>query len=125
MKQLKRRLEGWREMVILINSILIWKKKWYPGLIVGITSTLFIILYTANPSVLTTVAICGLALTLFDYFVPLISSTMCPSDSWTTNKEKQLDLICQEIVTVYNKTIRTIVALNKMRNAKPIAVSDN
>jgi hypothetical protein len=41
-KQLKRELEGWREVILPLNSILLWEKNWYPGMLVGITTVFFL-----------------------------------------------------------------------------------
>ena len=43
MKQLKRRMECWREVILPLNSILLWERSWYPGLILGITTTIFLL----------------------------------------------------------------------------------
>ena len=42
MKQLKRRMECWREVILPLNSILLWERSWYPGLILGITTIIFL-----------------------------------------------------------------------------------
>jgi hypothetical protein len=41
-KQLKRELEGWREVILPLNSVLLWEKNWYPGMLVGITTVFFL-----------------------------------------------------------------------------------
>lgn len=42
MKQLKCQIEHWREIILPLSSILIWERPWYPGLIIGINSTIFL-----------------------------------------------------------------------------------
>lgn len=42
MKNLKRKLEPLREVVIEANSILLWEKSWYPGVIFGATTVIFL-----------------------------------------------------------------------------------
>jgi hypothetical protein len=41
-KQLKRALEGWREVILPLNSVLLWERNWYPGMLVGMTTTFFL-----------------------------------------------------------------------------------
>jgi hypothetical protein len=41
-KELKRALEGWREVILPLNSLLLWKKNWYPGMLAGMTTILFL-----------------------------------------------------------------------------------
>lgn len=41
-KQLKRELEGWREVILTLNSVLLWERNWYPGMLIGVTTTFFL-----------------------------------------------------------------------------------
>lgn len=41
-KKLKRELEGWREIILHANSVLLWEKNWHPGLIAGISTVFFL-----------------------------------------------------------------------------------
>lgn len=42
MKSLKRRLENWRELLVSLYSVLMWSKPWYPALIVGTITLIFL-----------------------------------------------------------------------------------
>ncbi|KAK0178596.1 hypothetical protein PV327_007474 [Microctonus hyperodae] len=97
MKQLKRKIECWRELIIPLNSILLWEKSWYPGLILGSTTTLFLLIWIMEPAFLTIISMIMLLLTLTDYFVVVISSTFFPSSGWNGQKERKLDEICKTL----------------------------
>ncbi|XP_029031910.1 ADP-ribosylation factor-like protein 6-interacting protein 1 isoform X2 [Osmia bicornis bicornis] len=97
MKQLKRRMECWRELILPLNSILLWERSWYPGLILGITTTIFFLIWMLEPAFLTIISIFLLLLALIDYLVPPMTSLLYPVNSWTGQKEKKLNEICQNL----------------------------
>ncbi|XP_076289847.1 ADP-ribosylation factor-like 6 interacting protein 1 [Lasioglossum baleicum] len=97
MKQLKRRMECWREVILPLNSILLWERSWYPGLIFGITSTIFFLIWMLEPAFLTIVSVSLLVLALIDYLVPPVTSFLCTPNGWTGQKEKKLNEICQNL----------------------------
>ncbi|XP_076761065.1 ADP-ribosylation factor-like 6 interacting protein 1 [Xylocopa sonorina] len=97
MKQLKRRMECWRELILPLNSILLWERSWYPGLILGITTTIFFLIWMLEPAILTIISISLLILALIDYIVPPIISLLSPVNKWTGQKEKKLNEICQNL----------------------------
>ncbi|XP_017891469.1 ADP-ribosylation factor-like protein 6-interacting protein 1 [Ceratina calcarata] len=96
-KQLKRKIECWRELILSLNSILLWEQSWYPALILGITTTIFLLIWTLEPTVLTIISVSLLVLALIDYIVPPITSFLSPANNWTGQKEKELDEICQNL----------------------------
>ncbi|KAG7206539.1 hypothetical protein KM043_003882 [Ampulex compressa] len=97
MKRLKRKMECWREVILPLNSILLWDKTWYPGLILGLTTTIFLAIWILEPALLTSISICLLVLALVDYLVPTLAGKFCSADSWTGQKEKKLNEICQNL----------------------------
>lgn len=97
MKQLKRRMECWREIILPLNSILLWERSWYPGLILGFTNFLFLLIWFMEPALLTVISVCLLVVALVDYFVPILSSAFFSTNSWTGQKERKLEEICQNL----------------------------
>ncbi|XP_014483157.1 PREDICTED: ADP-ribosylation factor-like protein 6-interacting protein 1 [Dinoponera quadriceps] len=97
MKQLKRRMECWREVILPLYSVLLWERRWYPGLILGSVTTIFCIIWILEPSLLAIISISLLILALVDYLVPILTSLFCNAQSWTGQKEKKLIEICQSL----------------------------
>lgn len=118
-KQLKRELEGWREVIIPVNSILLWEKNWYPGMLVGLTSSVFLFLWYLDPSVLTTVSVLGLITTLVDYLVPTLTASICHPDSWTGLKERKLEEICRNLITTQTQFAFYWTLFYDMRQSRP------
>ena len=69
---LKTCLSGWRELVILADSVLGWDKDWYPAIPVGLLTFNFLFVWYWDPTLLTLLAVTGLFLTLADYVGPKI-----------------------------------------------------
>lgn len=97
MKQLKRRMECWREVILPLNSILLWERSWYPGLILGATSIIFFMIWMLEPAFLTVISVTLLVLALVDYLLPPLTSFLCSFNTWTGQKEKKLNEICQNL----------------------------
>ncbi|KAG8041340.1 hypothetical protein G9C98_002328 [Cotesia typhae] len=97
MKQLKKKIECWREIILPLNSILLWEKPWYPGVIFGTTSLIFFMIWMIEPAFLTIISMTLLILALADYLVPIAVSTFISSSAWNGQKERKLDEICQRV----------------------------
>ncbi|XP_031834614.1 ADP-ribosylation factor-like 6 interacting protein 1 isoform X2 [Nomia melanderi] len=119
MKQLKRRMECWREVILPLNSILLWERSWYPGLIIGVTSMIFFLIWILEPAFLTIISVFLLALALVDYFVPPITSLLCTVNGWTGQKEKKLNEICQNLSATILQLQGVWNSMLQTRNDRP------
>lgn len=119
MKQLKRQMESWREVVLPLNSILLWEKPWYPVLILGLTTTIFCMVWILEPALLTLISLTLLVLVLADYFVPTMISIWCTADSWTGQKEKKLNEICNNLSEAILQLQRVWMSVINMRYSRP------
>lgn len=118
-KQLKRELEGWREVILPLNSVLLWDKNWYPGMLTGVTTTLFLLFWYLDPSVLTTVSVIGLIATLVDYLVPTLTASICHPESWTGSKERKLEEICRGLAHTQAQLAMKWASFYDMRHSRP------
>ncbi|XP_018406895.1 PREDICTED: ADP-ribosylation factor-like protein 6-interacting protein 1 [Cyphomyrmex costatus] len=119
MKQLKRRLECLRELILPLNSILLWERSWHPGLIVGFITMVFCSVWILQPSLLTAISLCLITFALGDYFVPTFTSILCDAQSWTGQKEKKLTEICQNLSTTILQLQSARTSLSKFRHDRP------
>lgn len=97
LEQVKHDLEGWREVLLPLNRLINWDRPFYPAIIVGLTTFIFMLIWYFEPSVLTTFSLIGLILTLIDFLVPIIGPTVLGRDKWTGVQEKQYEQICIRI----------------------------
>lgn len=93
-------MEQYRELILLLSSVLKWEKKFYPGVIFGAISFLFIILWYLNLSLLTLVSIIGLVSILIDYGYPIVSKIVFKPENWTGAQEKAYEEVCNELLAV-------------------------
>ncbi|KAK3089184.1 hypothetical protein FSP39_001570, partial [Pinctada imbricata] len=94
--QLKRDLEGWREVLLPLNGLINWEKPYYPAIIVGLNTFLFALIWYFEPSVLTTFSLLGLAVSLIDFLVPIIGPNI--SAQWTVTQERHYEDICVRLL---------------------------
>jgi len=118
-KLYKRKLENWREILIHLNSVLTWEKPYFPGIIAGIVSVTFIILWYFDPSVLTTLSIFGIIGCILDYVVPMLSSSVFDSSKWTGARERKYEEICYDLVTLFIQAKSMYESARQIRETKP------
>lgn len=95
--KLKHDLEAWRELIVLTNSFLKWEKKFYPGVIFGVISLVFLILWYLDLSTLTLVSLIALCGAVFDYGYGILAHFLFHAENWTGSKENQFEEACNEI----------------------------
>jgi len=119
MKQLKRKMECWREIILPLNSILLWERSWYPGLIVGLVTVIFCTVWILEPALLTVISVCLLIFALVDYLVPILTSVLCNAQSWTGQKEKKLIEVCQNLSAAIMQIEGAWASISKIRHNHP------
>ncbi|XP_011706381.1 PREDICTED: ADP-ribosylation factor-like protein 6-interacting protein 1 [Wasmannia auropunctata] len=119
MKQLKRRMECWREIILPLNSILLWECRWHPVLIIGFVNVIFSTIWILEPALLTMISVCLLVFALVDYLVPILTSVLCNAQSWTGQKEKKLIEICQNLSSTILQMQCAWTSISKIRHDRP------
>lgn len=116
----KRRIEGLREIVLLLDSVLSWEKEWFPAVTSGTLSLLFLFVWNQDPSLLTFLSVLGLIITILDYALPRLQAKLFPESAWSPDKERKLDQICQELVFVKTGTERAYESLQLYKESSPL-----
>ncbi|XP_068605542.1 ADP-ribosylation factor-like protein 6-interacting protein 1 [Brachionichthys hirsutus] len=96
--QLEEQLQGWGEVVLAGDRVLRWEKPWFPGVLVGATTVLFLLVYYLDPSVLTGLSCTVMLLCLADYLVPTLAPRVFGSNKWTTEQQQRFHDICGNLV---------------------------
>lgn len=118
-KQLKRKMECWREIILPLNSILLWERNWHPGLIIGLVTMIFFTIWILEPTLLTIISVFLLIFALIDYLVPILTSVLCNTQSWTGQKEKKLIEICQNLSAIILQMQTLWASISKIRHDRP------
>lgn len=102
MKQsLQNRLQSNKQLVLKLHSILTWEQDYYPIVIAAATSFLFLIVYLLDRSVLTTLSFIGIAATILDYSLPLITKSFLSTNKWTDKDTQKFEKICLDLAKSY------------------------
>ncbi|KAG4075668.1 hypothetical protein HA402_003493 [Bradysia odoriphaga] len=97
LNKMKHDLEGNREIVLHLNSILKWEKKFFPGLIFGFSTILFLVLWYLDLSTMTMATLMLLIMSVVDVGFPVVSKFIFKPENWTGEHEKQFENVCGEI----------------------------
>lgn len=93
-------MEQSRELILLLSSVLKWEKKFYPGVIFGAITLLYLTLYYLNLSLLTLIGIIGVFAVIIDYGYPMVSKMLFNPENWTGTQEKAFEEVINEIVAI-------------------------
>jgi len=108
-EMLKDRLTPCREICPFLLDLFIWRKETYPIMIAGAVTSFFFMLWYWEPSVVTALSVVGLAVTIADYILPLVSKTVSSSEDWSSEKEKKFSIFVNRIayysVQVWNSQV--------------------
>lgn len=117
-------MEAWREIILPLNSILLWERSWYPGLIFGITTSIFLMIWMMEPALLTLISISLLlwlvCLFLIDHITQImIFFNLSNSRNWTGQKEKKFNEICQNLSITILQLQHAWRSIVQTRNDRP------
>lgn len=116
-------MEEYRELILLFGSVLKWEKPFYPGVIFGATTFLFIILWYLSLSLLTLVGVIGLVAILIDYGYPIVSKIVFKPENWSGAQEKQYEEAVNEILAIKLKVCSVTKYASVPKEEKTIVVS--
>lgn len=117
-KKLKRNFDRWRELVLMFNSMLLWKKKAYPWIVFAVTTFLFAEIAVYDLSIVTIVSLLLLLFTLVDFLAPMVVSTLI-KDDWSTAKQKELEDVCKVLATVIVSAKVYYASLQEVKATRP------
>lgn len=120
---MKHDLESFREIILIIRSVLKWEKNFYPGVIFGGVSTFFLFLWYLDLSVLTLISLFLLTVTIVDYGFPIISKTIFKPEKWTGTDERKFEGAIHELVQVKGSIYRSWNKICAAKEEKSTIVS--
>uniref|UniRef100_A0A0B6ZX00 RETREG1-3/ARL6IP-like N-terminal reticulon-homology domain-containing protein n=2 Tax=Arion vulgaris TaxID=1028688 RepID=A0A0B6ZX00_9EUPU len=116
----KHELEGWREVLLPLASVLRWDEPYHPVIIAGTTSFLFSFVWYTEMSTLTSVSLACILVGVFDFIIPLMGPIITGTNIWTVEMESEFVDICEIIACFLQDIIETWQGLKALRheNAK-------
>ncbi|RUS89730.1 hypothetical protein EGW08_002548 [Elysia chlorotica] len=119
LQEMKRDLEGWREVLLPLTSLLRWDKPFYPAIIAGVTSFLFLIIWFTDMSAVTTISLFFLLVGVVDFVVPHLGPKITGITTWTGAEEQEFSEICEHILNIQRDVKDTWSGLSTMRQQNP------
>uniref|UniRef100_T1IXY2 RETREG1-3/ARL6IP-like N-terminal reticulon-homology domain-containing protein n=1 Tax=Strigamia maritima TaxID=126957 RepID=T1IXY2_STRMM len=116
---LKYSFETWREILIQVYGLLIWKRSFYPMVLWAIVSLFFGIVCYAKLSTLTTLAILAIFAIISDYMVPKMQAHFFNPNLWTGVKEKKYEEVCNGIACAQENLSAGLSYLNHLKRSRP------
>jgi len=113
-------LEGWREVLLFLSSLLKWDRSYYPAIILGSVTCIFTSIWLLSLSTVTAVSLLLMLAGVVDFAVPYLGPNITGYNNWTAKEEIQFKDICDQISMVQNDVMDIFIGLSYMRqqNAK-------
>ncbi|XP_071514570.1 ADP-ribosylation factor-like protein 6-interacting protein 1 [Panulirus ornatus] len=118
-KTLRRELEGWREVLCGVHSILVWDKQYYPAISISAVTTLFLAIWYVEPSMLTLLSVLGITVTVCDYLVPQVVPWIVGAHYWTGAHERHYEQIITSLASLCGLASYISDTLTSMKESKP------
>lgn len=84
-----------------MHSVFIWSQPHHAPVLAASVSALFLLIWILNTSILTTISVIGIILTIADYTVPLLSTSLIDSSKFGPAEETVYENVCSEIALTW------------------------
>lgn len=108
---------------MILNGVLKWEQPFFPAVIGGVLTFVFIILWWIDLSLLTLVAFTLLLTTVLDYGYPFVSKFIFKAENWSGSQEKLYEQIINDIVDIKVCVSGSITSFFNSRAEKSTFVS--
>lgn len=119
LSKLKKDLEAYRELMLPLNKVLEWEQNYYPAIVVGVLTFIFLQVWYWEPSVLTAICLIGILVSVVDFAVPTINSYIFTSSEWTAVEERQFEAICTRLLNAKKHVVNAKDWLVNYKSDKP------
>jgi hypothetical protein len=123
--KVKHDLEVYRELLLILNSVFKWEQSFFPGIIAGVQTLLFIVVWYLDFSLLTLVALITILVTVVDYGYPLVSKFIFKAENWSGTQEKLYEQVIQDIVDVKLSVCGAVSSFFSSRSERSTFVSQS
>ncbi|XP_070580797.1 ADP-ribosylation factor-like protein 6-interacting protein 1 [Ptychodera flava] len=118
-EKMEKRLENWKVFLLKADKILTWEKPFYPYVLAGTVTLVFIVICWLQPSILTSVAMALMIACLVDYLAPTLRNKYADNKDWTADQEAQFQHICIALVDAKRYIQGVVNSVKKLKSEKP------
>lgn len=101
------------------------EKKLYQLIFILGCTVAFMLLWLSEPSTLTVISVIGLIITIGDYILPKIVSTVYKNEDWDREKQQQYEEICTNLIIYRTKLELLFTSYYRMRVTNPKMVRNH
>jgi len=116
--QLKQNLESWKLILVSVNNVIEWERKFDPFLIISLDTLIFGLLIFYNPSILSTISIIGLTMLLVETALPVLTNYLFKTAEWDQVSEAKYTRICERISNLCQHFIYYKAKLENVKKEK-------
>jgi len=120
-KRLEKDLQAWRPIIVNLHRLLTWQQPYYPAIVGGFVTTIFLLIWLFDPSVLTTLSLIGIVATALDYCVPLVQDKLLSIHKWNDKEEKVYKTVCVELASSLQSVQSAWQGWQALKEQKPTA----
>ena len=119
-KSLKTNLKGWREIFVVVSKLLKWEKPYYCGIVIGIVSLFFLLIWYFDPSVITGLSMMMLTFCICDFLIPFVAPMIFHEANWSSEKEKEYSDACKALAGVRATVYNSVGGLFRLKDTNPL-----
>ena len=93
----RTQLVDWKPVLVYLHSVCVWSQPHHAPLLVACVSSLFLLVWLLDSSLLTSLSVIGIIVTLADYIVPLVSSSLFDASRFGEAEDAIYDSVCSEL----------------------------
>uniref|UniRef100_A0A8C5WCN1 ARL6 interacting reticulophagy regulator 1 n=1 Tax=Leptobrachium leishanense TaxID=445787 RepID=A0A8C5WCN1_9ANUR len=110
---LEKHFKGWGDVILIVDRVLRWEKPWFPAVVMGAVSFVFLLVYYLDPSVLSGVSCFVMLLCLADYLVPILALRIF------SQQQQRFHEICNNLVKSRRRAVGWWHRLFALKEEKP------
>ena len=118
-QRMRELLDDWKQLLVHAKRVVDWEEAFHPGVIFGVVSALFLIIWYVEPTFLSFLSLVALFITVADYLLPLILPRLLPIDAWNQEDQQRYDAVCEAIVGAKYESRALFFRAQAMKAEKP------
>ncbi|XP_033165045.1 ARL-6-interacting protein 1 homolog [Drosophila mauritiana] len=105
LNKLKHDLEPFRTAIVGAYGVLTWEKQYYAGVVFGVISVLYLVLWYLDLSLITLLSLFGVISILLNYAFPKVSRLIFGGVNWDGDQEAKFEDVCGQVCAVKSSVV--------------------
>jgi len=118
-QRMRELLDDWKQLLVHAKRVVDWEEAFHPGVIFGVVSFLFLVIWYVEPTFLSFLSLVALIITVADYLLPLVLPRLLPMDAWSEEEQRRYDAVCDAIVGAKYESRALFFRAQEMKAERP------